>query len=119
MLTTPTPRPHTWNAPTPNLKADGVTHPFWWRFWDLLLSLNSLLSGPVSALGRLGMALMFLFLYLPRVDRSLYPAGSFQDTDWVFGYYVCLQRSQFFMRRRRIQVLEDEKARFDVEVKNL
>eukprot|EP00007_Cunea_sp_BSH-02190019_P000558 CAMPEP_0174239756 /NCGR_PEP_ID=MMETSP0417-20130205/16064_1 /TAXON_ID=242541 /ORGANISM="Mayorella sp, Strain BSH-02190019" /LENGTH=704 /DNA_ID=CAMNT_0015318735 /DNA_START=9 /DNA_END=2123 /DNA_ORIENTATION=- len=96
-------------------KTDGPTHPFWWRFWDLLLSLNSLLSGPVSALGRLGLALCFLIVYIPRINRSLFPPGAFEAMDWVFGYYVCLQRSEFYMRKKREKVLEDEVEHFEIE----
>ena len=51
----------------------GIKHPFLYRFFDFCLLLSSAAAGPLLGLVRIIKALLFLVLFVERVDISLIP----------------------------------------------
>ena len=74
----------------------GITKSRCWRLVDLVVSVTSLLSGPISALERLLMSLLATLLLLPRADTPIAPS-QLRSFDWLYGYYIETLRLQHYV----------------------
>ena len=72
-----------------------IRHPRWFALVDLVLTMSSAITGPLTALSRLLVAFGSALFQMYRVDRSIV-LPPFQDKDAVYSAYLSLLRAQEF-----------------------